>query len=490
MFIVKRYEKLFLVVAIALLIQSFALWQIVVAETSEPDIHRVSIASEEKNNELASLLNVYKEIVDEARGKLLLNKGQQQKAQIKKRELTSVLWSSIMQKAIDKGDAEPVYLIRGLQKIQDMAVKGDKDAQAVLSKAFLDVGTRLLALNQKVWHKKQNIYALMTFVLNGGNPNIFETIIKLDDIAVLPRNIVTGVLAYIHKDKDSFVSAFADKESYQCAPMDFQASINLHISNYYKHTDILKAISRLNEARLVAKGSFFEEAAIRSEIYIAAKQGDIPLVRILTWGYLEKFNKSPYMEKFWHEYISAIGLLKDKMDVDEMEKLLLHVPLPIQNFIYLTIAYQKLMNGELESAKNFSLKAIAIEDTNNYDTSKGLLYYASSLICSSKVRQAKDILKTLDVANFTSSDAILLHASKEMIENILATPKQTTPVSRNAVMVKNDKLNENATPSYQDRNITNLNIANKNVLETIDSSNKTLKAIDNMLKNDNEKYAY
>lgn len=490
MFIVKIYKKLFFIGTVALLVQTFVLCQIAVAKVSESTINRVSIATEEKNSELASLFDVYKEIVDEARGRLLLNKENQQKTQAKKTQITNILWSNVMKKAKQKGDAEPVYLVRGLQKIQDLVVNGDKHAETILSKAFLDVGTRFLSLNQKLWHNKQNMYALMTFALNGGDPKVLETIVKMDNIATLPQNIVTGVLAYIHKDKDTFVSAFSDKRSYECAPLDFQASINLHISNYYKHTDILKAISRLNAARIVAKGSFFEEAAIRTEIYVAAKHGDIPLVQMLTWNYLEKFNKSPHIEKFWHQYILAIALLKDKVDVDDMGKLLLHVPLPIQNFIYLTVAYQKLVDGKLASARGFALKAIAIEDTNNYDTSKGLLYYASSLVSSSKVEQAKNILNTLSQVNFAPADAALLSASKEMIQNILARPKETTPASRNAEMVINDNLKKNPSASYEDRSINNLNIANENVLNTIDSSREELKAIDNMLKSDDEKYTY
>lgn len=211
---------------------------------------------------------------------------------------------------------------------------------------------------------------------------------------------------------------------------------------------------------------------------------------MLTWNYLEKFNKSPHIEKFWHQYILAIALLKDKVDVDDMGKLLLHVPLPIQNFIYLTVAYQKLVDGKLASARGFALKAIAIEDTNNYDTSKGLLYYASSLVSSSKVEQAKNILNTLSQVNFAPADAALLSASKEMIQNILARPKETTPASRNAEMVINDNLKKNPSASYEDRSINNLNIANENVLNTIDSSREELKAIDNMLKSDDEKYTY
>lgn len=439
--------------------------------------------------DLEPLLDVYQQIVQQSKQKMLEAKH----TEVPAKQTASMpakladIWPRILQHAKAKGNLEPVYLMRGFEFLQSLASKGDKSARATISKARADIKARFLHVDVNLWSDRQNAYALLTFVLNGGNENIFALLLDSGVALPIPNSIIDGVQAYLDNNKADFNAAFADIANYASAPGDFQASINLHMANYYKNSDNLKAIERLNAARLLAKGSFFEEVAIRNEIYIAAKYGDATLVRILARAYLANFSKSPYIRSFWHKYISAVFLLQDKVDANGMENLLDSVPVRLQNFIYLTIIYQKIIKGDLSAAKDFALKAIAIEDSHDYDTNRSLLYYAISLIHSSKLHESKRILDHLDIGKLSAKDKALLYISQQAIKKILAAPQLQTTASSNVDVL--DKSKAVVEPAFKEKpaDIGKLNKQNEALPKIIDSSSKILNTIDEMLKNDNAK---
>lgn len=482
----RKYEKLFLFTIIVLFIEVFVSKTIVVAQNEKESVKNVEIATEDKQNDLASLFSIYKQIVDESRGKVSSKNKESKNTSQSPSSAQNDLIKNLMADAKSKGDLEPTYLNRMLQALEDLSVHGDKSIQKSVPKAFIDVGARFLEIDPFVWTKKENMYALMCYTLNGGSPNVFNTIIRQEGNAKIPSVLIDGVTAYIQKDKDKFLASFANQANYENTPLDFQTIINLHISNYYKYTNAKKAILYLNLARTVAKSSFFEEAAIRNEMYLAAKTKNLALLKILTRTYLENFAKSPYLSKFWHEYISSIALLKDTLNIADIGGLMLNVPLPIQNFIYLNISREKLLVGNLNEAKDFALKAIAIEDTNDYNTDRALLYYASTLIPTYKAVQAQNILKKINPDKLSSPDKVLLQTSMEILNDMLSEPKKIRQASSNPPVLNTSNKNKEATTDKL--SIKNLNKINENIIKSIGSSGEELKAIDDMLKKDDEKY--
>lgn len=489
MFIIKKDKKLFLIAIIILLIPNFIFKSLAIAQNTDFNNDPMT-ESVDRKNDLATLFSVYKQIINQSRGKIINKKNIPTPKKVKTPVVKpNEFILNLIKDAESKGDLAPLYLNRVLQNLQSLLVRGDKDIQNNLPNAFAEVGNRLLALDPVIWSKKANIYALMCYTLNGGNPVVFNKIMLNDNKAEVPQIIIDGITAYINKDKQDFIAAFGDRTHYENVPLSLQASIDLHISNYYKYVDNEKAIDRLNFVRLMAKGTFFDEAATRNELYVVAKNNDINLFEILTRSYLKNFNKSPFLNKFWREYIASIALLKNSLSVGEMENLMVYVPLPIQNFLYLSVAKDKLLAGNLKEAKSFALKAIAIEDTNNYNTDHGLLYYASSLIPTSKAKQAENILKKLEPNKLSGADRALLKTSKILLNNMLADPKPITPVSGNNNMLNQSDIGTNTELSEKKINVDNLKQINENILQTINSSGEELKFIDNMLKHDDEKYA-
>lgn len=314
----------------------------------------------------------------------------------------------------------PVQLVRSLESLQDDIAGGQPGALQMQPRVLADIGEKFLTEDPATWENAQNLYAALTYLFNGGNPNVVETILKNAPEGVVPNNYITGALAYAHHKKNAFLKAFENlPENDDQIPASLLLSITLSTVADLAEADPGKTSERLNWVRLAAPGSLFEEAAIRRQIKVATMIGDQKLFRLLTRNYVTRFSQSPYANEFWRDFAVSLSLMDNQLDDKQLSEFVDYAPKTIQLVIYLRISRAALIDARMPRAHFGAEKALDLAHNLNVDDTSARLYYAASAVGSTAAEDAGEMLKTISVNDLSAKDRPLLMAAKAVAKGVV-----------------------------------------------------------------------
>ena len=324
----------------------------------------------------------------------------------------------------------PVQLVRSLESLQDDIASGQPGALQMQPRVLADIGQKFLSEDPSTWENAQNTFAALTYLFNGGNPDVVETILKNAPDGIVPKNYIDGARAYAHHKKDRFLKAFDNlPEDDSEIPAALLLSITLSTVADMAEASPEKASDRLNWVRLAAPGSLFEEAAIRRQIKVASMTGDLKLLRLLTRNYVTRFSKSPYANEFWRDFATTLPLMDNRLDDQQLSEFINFAPKTIQLFIYLKISRTALIDARMARAHFGAEKALDIAHSLNVNDASARLYYAASSVGSTAAEDAGEMLKTISVNELPEKDRPLLMAAKAVAKGVVLDtsilPKQT-----------------------------------------------------------------
>lgn len=316
-------------------------------------------------------------------------------------------------------EKNPIEIVRALQLLHDNVVVNAPNAAENLQKSLYEAGREMLSFSPAIWNDKNNLYALMTYLFIGGNPNIVREIIK--EIPQLPisQKIINGSLAYVYRDTSVFLESFDDDFFLdETIPMDLRLAVCLGTS-LEDSLDQKKALERLDWVRLSTPGSLLEESAIRREILLLHSKSDKKLFRLLTHDYVSRFSKSPYAKIFWRSFAISMIRMAPSLTNKEIDDNLQYVYKDLKYVILCQIARSFLLSDNLVRSHAISEEAIKLALQENFPSDTARFYYAASSIGSSQLLRAKDILDTININNLLERDRALFLASLILEKNIL-----------------------------------------------------------------------
>ena len=341
-----------------------------------------------------------------------------------------LLTSTPLQAQLAESSLGPVQLIRSLESLQDDIASGQPGALQMQPRVLADIGQKFLKEDPSTWENAQNIFAALTYLFNGGNPDVVETILKNAPDGIIPKNYIDGARAYAHHKKNRFLKAFDNlPEDDSEIPAALLLSITLSTVADMAEASPEKASERLNWVRLAAPGSLFEEAAIRRQIKVASMTGDIKLLRLLTRNYVTRFSRSPYANEFWRDFATTLPSLDNRLNDQQLTEFVNFAPKTIQLVIYLKISRTALIDARMARAHFGAEKAIDIAHSLNVSDASARLYYAASSVGSTAAEDAGAMLKTISVNELPEKDRPLLMAAQAVAKGVVLDtsilPKQT-----------------------------------------------------------------
>lgn len=325
----------------------------------------------------------------------------------------------------------PREMVRTLQGLQDDVAVGRTGALNMQVRALSDLGTALRQTDTSVFEEDENLYALITYLFNGGNPQIVETILK--DMPENPRqqNLINGALAYAHNHRREFMEAFARPMPETAEwPEALRLSVYLGTAADLAETNPQAASKRLDYVRLAAPGSLFEEAAIRRQLKVSASLGDTVKIALLKRNYVDRFNLSPFANDFWSEFSRAVPRMDVKMTDKGLDELTFHAPASVQYLIYLRIARIALIDGRMERARYSAAKAQKLATDLKKDAATATLYYAASQVGTPAASEASTMLQSIKRDDLAERDRPLLDAAQAVAHGVVRLP--ASPVSEPA----------------------------------------------------------
>ncbi|AQX20278.1 chemotaxis protein [Bartonella sp. WD16.2] len=319
--------------------------------------------------------------------------------------------------------SRPVQLVRSLQNLQDQIVSGQEEALQKQPQILREIGEKFLNLNPKVWKDKQNLYALLIYLFNGGNPSVVRVILKNYGQGVIAENIVTGVLAYLSHEQEVFFKVFAnltDEDIQSIPPALFFSIVLSTVGNTIIENPVL-AMKQLDQVRLLSSGTLFEESAIRREIKVATLLGKMDLLALLVRNYASRFGKSPYASNFWREFGIAIPRIDEKLDDQQLEALVSYAPPMVQLMAYMDVSRTALINARMERAQLSAQKALILAHKLNVNDAPARLYYAASLASSVTAYEAQQLLQNISCEDLSEKDRLLFIAAQAVAQKVTSS---------------------------------------------------------------------
>ncbi|MFQ0815598.1 chemotaxis protein MotC [Brucella anthropi] len=321
---------------------------------------------------------------------------------------------------------EPYKLVRSLRMLQDQVVAGKPEAVVMLNKLLGFVSADMGRAPNEVWNNPDNIYAAIIYLFNGGNPEAVRKVLADLKTDAVPPELVKGALAYASGQTIEVVKLFSVPLSSD-VPAELKASIVLVTASQMTAFDPATALMRLDQVRLDAPGTLFEEAAIRRSMPIAAKLGDAEKIRLLARNYFQRFPRSPYMRDFMAQFVDAALKLNDRIGNAELARLIGAADPVMQYSLYLQIARGALVDGQTERARFMSAEAKKLADRLKADPTRANLYAAASDVASDSAGSALRELSQISPEKLQEPDRKLLKAAEAVGTVVTRTPDALPP---------------------------------------------------------------
>jgi len=326
----------------------------------------------------------------------------------------------------------PVQMVRALQHMHDAVVRGDKQAPTRQARLLGDIGRHFSHADPSLFADRDNLYALVTYLFNGGNPNYVAPIVESAPPDLIESFLLEGALAYARGNEQKLIASLGgvdlDQMGWGVWPQDLRLSAYLALAPYLTLVDPKAAQERLDFVRILAPGSLFEEAALRRQVKLTALLKDEQAMRRVIISYARRFAASPYAVDFWHEVRLALPLFEVQFDDDTLASLMAMMPQRVQYIIYLRMSRQALLDGRMTRAALMATRALDVAKTLDVQVndSPARLYLAATMAASERAGESVAALQAISQENLPERDRLLLEVVRNIAQTVALKENQQT----------------------------------------------------------------
>lgn len=321
---------------------------------------------------------------------------------------------------------EPVELVRSLQALQDTIAQGSSSAHLSQRSQLAHIAEQLAQAGPEVWKEPRNARAAVAFVLSGGDVRVLRKLSAMGALSAVDEKLAKGALAYGEGRNAEAAEHLAGIDA-----RTLDASIAGHValvkSELVAGRDAKRALTFLDEARLLAPGTLIEEAALRRQITIVAAAKDFEAFDMLATNYLRRFGRSVYAGSFRHQFAADVAGREDTGSADRMGRLAAALeaidPTDARD-VYLSLAREAVIKGKVELAKFATDRAARLVDETSAEGRRTRLYRAAALVVTDGFDLAVSALEAMDRTEFADEDAALFDAARSVAAEVRRLPAQ------------------------------------------------------------------
>lgn len=331
-------------------------------------------------------------------------------------------------------EATPPYVsIRTLQLLQEQVAHGNGAAQAAQPKLMAHIADRFLDTDSEAWKDPRNARAAVIFLLSGGNPAVIRTIMAKVPMPIDLDRLFKGALAYADGNDASAREFLGDIDPRSLPPM-LGGQLALVVASLLPEQDSAKANKLLSLARLMVPGTLVEEAALRRQMFMAAKEQSFDRFVFLSAQYIRRFRSSIYAGNFKQRLMQVAQSIATSGDVAQLSKfdtVLVEYPSAEQISFYLAIAKTAIVLGKADAARYAAEKAAVLASAKGGDGARSALYAGAALIVSDDAGKGVAALRSIDRSTLSQQDAELHDAALAVASGVRAEqePPDTPPAA-------------------------------------------------------------
>lgn len=303
----------------------------------------------------------------------------------------------------------PYERMRLWQEKQEGFAQGTPVPKEELSALFSEIGEMFQQASPDRYQDRRNAYALLTYILHGGDRRLLKVFFRKDMKGVVPESLLSMMLAYVLGDRKKAQTA-AQNLPIRDLPDSMAGQIALLAADILSPVDPRKALSYLAFARLAMPGTLIEETALRRGLALELQLKDRQNFVFLALRYVRRFPHSIYTPAFDALLLDAMISIED-FEVTKGEGRDVFEALPKQRRCTLLreATRRRFTAGYLELAHEFTRALGFCEDLP--DLKASLIFY-------------KTTLEVLKPEPLTAQEAPLCHHIPSFVQS---TPPSVPP---------------------------------------------------------------
>jgi chemotaxis protein MotC len=313
------------------------------------------------------------------------------------------LWPEVSAVETEK---QPYMLIRSLRSVQDAVASGSVAAHERQRQLMSEISVQMTELPVAVWDDVRNVRAAIFFVLSGGNPIVIKPILDRPKTPHVERRALRGALAY---GEGRVVDALGLLSKLEARKLDPQLGgiVALIQGTLASRKDPIKAIAFFDEARLLSPGTLIEEAALRQQILLLAREGELERFDLLAAQYTRRFPNSLFARGFRRQFFAGVAKQNFKRAsewISRTETELMKVPAQERIGLYLAIAEEATRGGSLDIARFAAGKARELSQAGSRSYQRAALFEGAALAATEDFGQGVEMLNKVDPTSLALSD--------------------------------------------------------------------------------------
>lgn len=303
-------------------------------------------------------------------------------------------------------DQQPYVLIRTLRAVQDEVAAGNADAHGRQRHLVRALGETMTTLPVAVWDDVRNVRAAIFFVLSGGDPAVLRAAMTRPRTPYVERRALRGALAYGEGRALDALGLLQRLEARKLDPL-LGGIVALIQGTLITKKDPKKAIQFFDEARLLSPGTLVEEAALRQQILLLAREGDLDRFDHLTEQYSRRFPRSLFARSFRRQFFAGVARQNFKHAsewISRTETELMKVPASERIGLYLAIAEEATKGGNIDIARFAAGKARELAHADSRSLHRAMLFEGAALAATSDFEEGVTLLQDIDPEKVSASD--------------------------------------------------------------------------------------
>ncbi len=321
-------------------------------------------------------------------------------------------------------ELQPYEMVRSLQSLQVQVAHGNSQANQAQRVLLKEMREAFEKADPEVWQDPRNARAAVVYLLSGGHPAVMRKLLGYDPLPLVHADLMRGALAYIEGRAGDARKRLSGFDPLELEP-GLGGQVALVRAALLVREDPNEAIRMLDIARLLMPGTLVEEAALRREVFLVGKLGDIEKLQSLSLTYMRRFRGSLYGGDFRRRFAAAIDTLGFGASNDRfalLESLLSEFDIDSRRTLYVTLSHHALLKGRLEVVKKATAVALPLAMEGTDDAIRLNLYRAGALLDEKEIRQAIALLWDIDRARLSPEDEALMDAIYARVNQVRHWP--------------------------------------------------------------------
>jgi chemotaxis protein MotC len=322
-----------------------------------------------------------------------------------------------------QSDLPPAKILRSLQFVQDSVVMGDHSAREMQKYLLETIDSSLRTSDASIFEDSRNADAALAYIMSGGNPQTLDYLVARDVQGHFDSRVINILQKYFNgrgvQVEKIITDILPEYRTGVLGPYLMLIAGNIAISR-----DPAASLAFFDDARLTAPGTIIEEAALRRSIVAMIQAKDHEKTLLYVRKYAVRFLHSPYASQFADLFVSFVvdgfGAIT-KENIEEIARLM--DPERAEE-IYLRIARQASLRGQVELARFATEEATTLSsetgDVSRVALSK--LYSGLASVSSDAVHTASEALASIPNDELSSRDLALRDAARSIAEQIVRQP--------------------------------------------------------------------